>query len=765
MIPRDIRKFFALILQKTGLFIKAPLKNNSGFSVLAFFSYLFFIVLVCSCKSEKKNEYSDLKKQHTSDASFVGGESCKSCHEEEFASWKDSHHDQSMKIADSLSVLGDFNDATFRHNNVSSTFFKKEGDFYVNTQGEDGLYTDYKIVYTFGFTPLQQYIVAFPNGEYNCLLTAWDTVEKKWFHLQPQLDIIHDEWINWSGGSQRWNTMCADCHSTNLHKNYNTETQEFTTTFDEINVSCEACHGPGSAHNAYYEKENPTGIPPQIHMPTGNIGKKVVDHCARCHSRRSQIANYYDYKGGFLDHYYPSLLEAPAYELDGQIKEEDYVYGSFVQSKMYGLGISCRDCHDVHSLKLKKEGNDLCMSCHTPNYNTPEHHFHKENTEASQCINCHMTGVIYMGNDFRRDHSFRIPRPDQSEKYNTPNACTGCHTDKTDKWASDFVIEKYGSERKDHFSDHLLKGYFEDKKEFKILFSNKTYPEIARATALKQFGNVVSSYEDVQEIAGFLNDTAVMVRVEAVNALERIATKEFTPQITAMLSDSIRSVRVFAARYLHASGVSLATLSEGNTVTQELEEYFAMNSDFASGMHQVAVYQQQQGAIDLAVKAYRRALEIDDRFNKSRMNLALLLYQEGQVEESEKLYLKVVDQEPNFGDSYYMLGLLYNEMGHGEKALKYLEKASVTRPLNRRAIYNYAIKLQEIGQYKASLENIERGLEGAPTDERLLYLKLVAQLKLKKNQDAVITCKILLRIAPNNSNYHQIMTNLTSPKR
>ena len=735
-----------------------------SFRTSHFLMLLIILMSLSSCK-ESKNDYNKIEKQHFGDATFVGGETCKTCHEDEFASWKDSHHDQAMKIADSLTVLGDFDNATFTHNNVTSTFFKKEGDYYVNTEGEDGSYKDYKIVYTFGFTPLQQYIVAFPNGEYNCLLTAWDAVEKKWYHLQPHLDIVHDEWINWSGGSQRWNTMCADCHSTNLHKNYNTETHEFTTTFDEINVSCEACHGPGSAHNAYYENEKRTGIPPKIHMPTGMPSKKVVDNCARCHSRRSQIAKYYDYKGEFLDHYYPSLLEAPTYELDGQIKDEDYVYGSFVQSKMYGLGISCRDCHDVHSLKLKKEGNNLCMTCHTPNYNTAEHHFHKENTEASQCINCHMTGKIYMGNDFRRDHSFRIPRPDQSEKYNTPNACTGCHTDKSDKWASDFVIEKYGTERRDHFSDHLLKGYFEDKNGFKTLFSNTAYPEIARATALKQFANVVSSYDDVQEISKFLNDQSPMVRAESINALERIGTKDFTPQITAMLSDSVRSVRIYAARYFNTTGEELSTMTDYKIAEADFKENLDMNSDFASGMHQVAVYHQQKGALDLAIKAYKKALEIDGRYNMSRMNLALLFYQQGKVNESEKLYLKVIEQEPAFGESYYMLGLLYNEIGNADKALEYLGIASVKEPLNMNAIYNYAIKLQEIGKHEASLKTIENGLKIAPYQERLLYLKLIAQLKLSNNQQALATCKLLLQLAPNNSNYIQIMANLTGTKR
>ncbi len=721
--------------------------------------------MLFSCNDKKNKVYSKIVKVHNKEATFVGGESCKACHEEQFALWKSSHHDQAMKIADSLSILADFNNTTFTHNNVTSRFYKKDGVYFVYTQDEDGSYKEFRIVYTFGFTPLQQYIVAFPNGEFNCLLTAWDTVENKWFHLQQDLEIVHDEWINWSGGSQRWNTMCADCHSTNLHKNYNTENYQFSTSFDEINVSCEACHGPGSEHNAYYQLENPIGIPPEIHMASALPSKKVVDNCARCHSRRSQIAKYYDYKGSFLDHYYPSLLEAPTYELDGQIKDEDYVYGSFVQSKMYEMGVSCRDCHDVHSLQLKKEGNALCLTCHAPNYNTAAHHFHKENTEASQCINCHMTGKIYMGNDFRRDHSFRIPRPDQSVKYKTPNACTGCHTERSDKWASEFIIEKYGKERKDHFSDHLLKGYFEDKNGFKTLFSSDKYPDIVRATAIKQFANVASSYEDVQEISKFLNDPSPMVRAESINALERIGIKDYTPKITKLLGDSIRSVRIYAARYFNSTGDDMSGNADFKIAEDNLRENLEMNSDFASGMHQVAVFHQQKGELDVAIKAYKRALEIDNRYNMSRMNLALLYYQQGNIKESEALYLKVVEQEPAFGESYYMLGLLYNEKGEGDKALAFLGKACSKEPLNVNALCNYAIKLQETGAYKKSLLTIDKGIRKFPNQERLLYLKLIAQLKLNRNQHALETCRLLVQLAPDNSNYAQILNDLMKVKR
>jgi hypothetical protein len=488
---------------------------------------------------------------------FVGSSSCISCHEDVYNLWQGSHHDLAMQIADSTTVLADFNNTSFKNQNVTSTFFKKNKEFFVNLKGPDGEFQDYKIVYTYGITPLQQYIVEFPNGAFQCLQTAWDTEKGVWFDLQPDLEVASSEWIHWSGGGMRWNTACADCHSTDLKKNYDPVTEEFNTTFSLINVSCEACHGPSSNHNAFYENPVDGQEPPPLAMPVGLIGPELVDACARCHSRRTQITKYYDYSGTFFDHYIPTLFDYPTYELDGQIKDEDYVYGSFMQSKMYHNGISCRDCHDVHSTQLKKTGNELCMTCHVPDYNTEKHHFHEMNTEASLCINCHMTGDFYMGNDFRRDHSFRVPRPDQSLEYGTPNACNECHDDKDEQWAIDFITEKYGPDRADHFSDYLLAGAHGDLQAYEILLKQKEYPEIARATALSHYTNYTLAESQLANLLTYLKDSSALVRNQAVIGFEKSGNPTFAPNIEPLLKDSIRQVRIAAARYFNLLGIPM----------------------------------------------------------------------------------------------------------------------------------------------------------------------------------------------------------------
>ena len=726
---------------------------------------ILLALFLAACNGiEKKGYVSVEDKVHN--ATFVGSASCIECHQEEYDLWQNSHHDQAMKIADSTTILADFNNTTFTYKGVKSSFFRKGTDYYVNTQGEDGTYTDYKIIYTFGYTPLQQYIVQFPNGEYNCLLTAWDTLEEKWFHLQPDLDIKHDEWINWTGGSQRWNTMCADCHSTNLQKNYDETKGVFNTTFSEINVACEACHGPSSTHVSYFkeQEENEANgvLPPEMYMGSSVPPKELVDKCARCHSRRTNLTPYFDYTGDFMDHYFPRMLEDPLYELDGQIRDEVYVYTSFIQSKMYGLGVSCKDCHDVHSLKLKKEGNDLCLTCHVPDkYNSPEHHYHKMNTEASLCINCHMDGKLYMVNDYRRDHSFRIPRPDQSAKYNTPNACNKCHTDKSAEWASEFIVDKYGPERADHFSDHLLKGYFDDPQEFKKVFSDKRYPEIARATAIGLYVNTPISYEEMLDLTRYLNDSSIFVRNQTVRALEEIRQPELSSYITPMLKDSVRAVRISAAHYFNVVGKSEAEqLEEFKTANKEYITELEVNSDLPAGLHQLGVYYQSIGDINKALEYYEKAVKEDNYFNMSRMNLALIYYQQGLVDKSEGIYQKIIEQEPDYSYTYYMLGLLYYETNRKDKALEYLETACNKEPPNESAFYNYALMLQQLNKNNEALTVLKKALNSFSNNERLLYVKLLSEINLNRLNDAINTCRILLQISPNDSNYLQIFQRL-----
>ena len=410
---------------------------------------------------------------------YTGRASCIECHKKEDDLWKGSHHDLAMDTASSETVLGNFENFEYRHNGKTHRMFRKDGKFYINTNGPDGKFADFQVAYTFGYTPLQQYLIPFENGKLQCLPIAWDTEKKRWFHLGDTVykgqDIKPDNWLYWTNQAQNWNGMCADCHSTNLEKNYDPVTGSFNTTWSEIDVSCEACHGPSSAHIEWAnlpEGSRPMDTNTGLIVKTRNLdNKELLNVCARCHSRRSIMGDYENNNEDLLNYMIPQLITPPVYHADGQILDEDYEYASFTQSKMFEKLIKCSDCHDSHSAKTLEPDNRLCLKCHRPDiYDSPSHHFHKMEPDGvrklinrgkpeyvqgsgSQCVNCHMVGKFYMGNDYRRDHSFRNPRPDLTLSIGTPNACNDCHTDKSVAWSQGFIEKWYGARKRPHYGE------------------------------------------------------------------------------------------------------------------------------------------------------------------------------------------------------------------------------------------------------------------------------------------------------------------------
>ncbi len=328
------------------------------------------------------------------------------------------------------------------------------------TRGVDGEPGEFEITHTFGWYPLQQYLIPFPNGRMQCLPIAWDAQKKRWYHLYPDEPLDPDDWLYWTNNGQNWNGMCAECHSTDLKKGYNHRSDTYDTTWSEISIGCEACHGPGSAHVAWShlpEMGRPDVENVALTVQTrGLSSRRQVELCAPCHARRMSLDDNIHRHADFLDYGIPQLLNEGLYFADGQILDEVYVYGSFVQSKMYARDVRCSDCHDVHSIRRMAEGNALCLQCHPAAvYDHKGHHFHKSAGEpgepirsasgqvlfevgsGARCENCHMPGRHYMGIDYRPDHSFRLPRPDLTLAMGTPNACDRCHVDKPTQWSVD----------------------------------------------------------------------------------------------------------------------------------------------------------------------------------------------------------------------------------------------------------------------------------------------------------------------------------------
>jgi predicted CXXCH cytochrome family protein len=567
--------------------------------------------------------------------------------------------------------------------------FKKSGKYFINTEGPDGANADFEIKYVFGVEPLQQYLVEFDRtpehaedevARLQVLRVSWNTLEKKWFHLPPP-DVKerlapHDD-LHWTGIAQRWNNMCGDCHTTNYRKDYRTETQTYHTKFSEMDVSCEACHGPGSLHvqlakspSLFWDRKRGYALA-RLKDKDTNV---EIEACAACHSRRRTVEPGMPGGAHYDDYFAASLITPPVYHADGQqTREEAYEYGSFLQSKMYHKGIRCTDCHNPHTAKVKYAGNQLCTSCHAhpaSKYDTFNHHRHKEGSTGAKCVECHMPSTTYMECDARRDHSLRIPRPDLSVKLGMPNACTGCHIrdakfadaekqqslqkqeyslwleaakqgdrevsdelKRLDAWCDKQITSWFGEQRKrpPHFVEKLSalsRNETDASASLAQLLKNRQMPAIARATAAQELGAFVAPGNSAQaSLRAATEDSSSLVRLAAAQALQGADIQAQLQTLTPLLSDPARMVRIEAARALAAARDQLSADDRRTLMAAVAELKGSLAGDNDRAMAHVALgYLYESLQDDSAAEGeYRLAMQIEPTVTGPRSNLAGLL--------------------------------------------------------------------------------------------------------------------------------------------
>ncbi len=712
---------------------------------------------------------------------FTGRTSCIECHKRENDLWIGSHHDLAMDTATVETVLGDFSNFEFRHKGLTHRMFIRDDKFYINTNGPDGEFADFQIAYTFGYTPLQQYLVPFERGRYQCLPIAWDTENKRWFHLSDTVyseqDIEPDNWLYWTNQAQNWNGMCADCHSTNLIKGYDPSTDTYNTSWSEIDVSCEACHGPASAHIEWAnlpEGSRPMDVNTELEIRTRDLdNKELLDVCARCHSRRSMMADYDNNNDDLLNYMIPSLITQPLYHADGQILEEDYVYASFTQSKMFEKGIMCNECHDSHSVKTIKSDNELCLQCHRPDiYNTPAHHFHKmpladslplinrnkpeyKVGTGSQCVNCHMVGQFYMGNDYRRDHSFRNPRPDLTISIGSPNACNDCHTDQTVEWSQEYIEKWYGEEKRPHYGEAFASALNRDTTAIPdlILYSqNELFPLMVRATAV----SLLSNYDDSlskQTIELALSDPASLVRHSAINSYSPVDVASFEKLMVALLNDPVRGIRIEAAIRLSEIPESMLSDAAKKARKDALEEYKNVNlyvSDFPGGMYNLGIMYTYAGDLEKAAESYRAALKIDNLFYLAKVNLATIYNRQNKNAEAERLLSEVVEENPEIVEVFYSLALQHAQNGNIPESRKYFLEAIELMPERPRIIYNLALLENSQGNPDLAEKYLIKALNAEPDNFDFIYALCTFYLEHRQNPKAIVYARTLVELFPDN---------------
>jgi Flp pilus assembly protein TadD len=658
---------------------------------------------------------------------YVGSDACARCHGPEFEAWQTSHHALAMQHASAATVLGDFSGVSLDYFGTVSTFFERDGTYYVRTDNADGDLQDFPVSYTFGVTPLQQYLVEFPGGRLQTLPLAWDSRPaadggQRWFHIYPDEPVLHTDPLHWTGREQNWNYMCAECHSTELRKNYSADTDSYDTTWSEINVGCEACHGPASRHvaqadagsfssraglitdlddagRAVWEMNPATGIAtrsePRMRPPT------QPEACGRCHSRRSVAASDYEFDRPLMDTHLPSLLDERLYFPDGQILDEVYVYGSFVQSRMYQAGVSCSNCHDPHSATLRtgNEPSAICATCHSPAvFDVTSHHRHPGGSVS--CVDCHMTSRDYMVVDGRRDHSFRVPRPDLTAATGSPNACNQCHADRDTDWAVAAFTDWFGDDWPTHYGEPIHAGRTGGANpQLSAAAANPAFPGIARGSALALLRPPYSE-PVARTIRDALGSGDPFVRLGALRALPGLQQDLQVDWATPLLTDPVRAIRIAAAQAIVPFRGLLHPRFEADfeQAEQELMDSMRAIEERPEAQINLGNYYLQAGNAGLSEAALRKAMRLAPDEPGARVNLADLYRVMGREADAEQLLRDGLAEDPDNATYRHSLGLLLVRRQQPEAALEELEAAVSLAPDNARFAYVYAVALNSMGR-------------------------------------------------------------------
>ena len=734
------------------------------------------------------------------EATFVGVATCADCHRPQTDRWRGSYHDRAMQPADASTVRGDFGGAAFRYAGVTSRFTARDGRYFVTTDGPDGALREYEIAYTFGDYPLQQYLVRFPGGRLQALSLSWDARPEaeggqRWFHLYPREQVRAGDVLHWTGPAHNWNAQCAECHSTNLRKGYVADEDRYETTWSELDVSCEACHGPGAAHVAWARAGasgpaagsvskgltftldgrstgrwimNPvTGIAERDRrLPS----RSELETCARCHARRGLLTDAYVHGRPLADTHQPSVLDEGLYFADGQILDEVYEYGSFLQSRMHMAGVTCSDCHDPHDLRVGETPDEVCSRCHqTATFRRPAHHRHRAGSPGASCVNCHMPARTYMVVDTRRDHSFRVPRPDLSAALGTPNACTACHEDRPPEWAAGQALAWWGATRREgaHHATALSKGRTlsaDAERSLRAAALDAAMPAIARATAVTLLARLLSP-ESADAVAAAAADPDPLVRAAAARTAERLPDATRALALSPLFGDPVRLVRVTAGRA--AASIDQGALrphgvSARDRALTEWIEVQREQSDAPGARVNLGALYVEQGQLAAGRAEYEAALRLQPAFVPALVNLADLHRMAGREEEAERVLREGLTRVPDEPALHESLGLLLVRTGRRAEALPAFERARALSPDEPRYAYVLGVAYHSMGRRDAALALLARSHDAHPGDRNTLEALVAYSREAGDRSAALEYARRLAALSPFDPGVRRLITELES---
>ena len=714
-------------------------------------------------------------------AQYGGSESCRDCHAEEYRQWQESNHGLAERLVRPAMDEPAFKPArSFKHGTQSSSVTWSNGIAAVTSLGLSGHPERHPVARVIGNHPLRQFLIPFPGGRFQTLEASYDPRSNQWFNANGEEDRQPGEWGHWTGRGVNWNFMCASCHNTRLRKNYHAASDRYHTTMAEMTVGCEACHGPLRSHNAWQQKFGKSGAKDPTLLKLNH--QQVLDNCGECHARRAELTGDFQPGDDFQDQYDLDMVDgSELYYADGQIREEDYEYASFLGSRMHAAGVYCLNCHNPHTAKIRLPGNWLCLQCHgggstsAPAIDPVAHSHHqvrgygpdgkliaadltKYNSQkfpetGGECINCHMPQTPYMQRHWRHDHGFTSPDPLLTRELGMPNACNRCHRDQSVDWALAATQKWYGTNM-----DRVLGPRRERTRAIalarsgdaaaiapllKLLAANET--PYWRAAIISQLQPWPARPEVQASVREALSDTNALVRTKSAHVLDATAQPLAAAVVAALrsrLADPVRSVRLAAAWSLRGE------LDLSSRAGRELSLFLDENADEPAGQMQLGEFFVGRNDLTNALAHYRQAVTWDAHSGPIHRELAITYNLLHQGSNTLGELMAAVRLNPRDSEYRYELALVLNEEGYSTAAVTELERAVQLNPGHARAWYDLGLARAAKHDLAGALAALARAGEIEPGDPRIPYVRATILLPLGRTDEARGALRRALELQP-----------------
>ena len=695
---------------------------------------------------------------------------CQECHSAEYKLWATSHHalaEQPVRLEAEQTAFAPVH--WFKTGSITNQARIDGGQCQIVTRGFDTNIEAYNVDRVIGVEPVRQFLTATTNGRWQVHEASFDTKKEQWFDVYGDDDRQRGEWGHWTGRGMNWNSQCAECHNTRLQKNYDKAKDRYQTTMDEMGIGCGSCHSGLEGHLKWQRANR--GSKTRDAAITKQTLTQILDNCGSCHSRRENLTGSFRPGDSFFDHYQFQILdEWDRWYADGQVHDEDYEFASFLSSKMYQRGVSCMDCHDPHSMKLRLPGNDLCMRCHTggfpnaPIINPAGHSHHATGSLGNQCVNCHMPVTVYMQRHPRRDHGFTIPDSLLTKELNIPNACNRCHTDKSTDWAMQQTDKRYGHAMEHHTRERarwIAAAQQGDSKAFPHIVSvatngqESTYWRAAAIGLLWQWADQAKT-----TLLSALKDSSPLVRARAVNSLESLVESNDVEAVRAlkgMLEDPSRNVRVAAAWLMKG------TLDQRSQAGQNLQAMLDFNADQPKGQYRTAMFELARQQPTNALSHLEKGIEWDPNSPPLRYEASEILNRLSRPAEAAKELQVLCRVRPQSADYRFKLGQSLVESHQIPAAIDAFQESVKLDPQNTKAWYNLGLALSATGPVDEAIDTLKRAETLSPNDPQIPYARASILARAKRNDEARAAANQSLRVQPDFQPAQHLLQTLPQP--